>query len=81
MRGGMGMGANGTVTAVNGNTITLTGKNNTTYTINASGATVKAVTDSSVGNIKVGDTLSVQGSASGTTVTATNIFRRTNLHS
>jgi len=66
-------GAMGTVSAVSGNTITLTGKNGATYTVNAGSAAVKAVTDSSVGNIKVGDTLMVNGAVSGTTITATNI--------
>jgi len=77
-RGGFGAregqhGAMGTVSAVNGNTITLTGKNGTTYTIDAGSATVKKVSDSSVSNIAVGDTLQVNGSMNGTTITATNI--------
>jgi len=76
-RGGFGRkgphGAMGTVSAVNGNTITLTGKNGTAYTIDASSAKVKKVSDSSVSNIAVGDTLEVSGSTSGSTITATNI--------
>jgi hypothetical protein len=76
-RGGFGghgqQGAMGTVSAINGNTITLTGKNGKTYTIDATSATVKKVSDSTVGSITVGDTLMVNGSMSGSTVTATNI--------
>ncbi len=72
--GGRGMqGAMGTVSAINGKTITLTGKNGTTYTVNASGANVEKVSSSSVSNIQVGDSLNVQGTTSGTTVTAKNI--------
>lgn len=66
-------GAMGTVSSINGNTITLTGKNGTTYTVNAGSATVKKVSDSSVGSIAVGDTLSVNGSTSGNSITAKNI--------
>jgi hypothetical protein len=66
-------GQAGTVSAVNGNTITLTGKDGTTYTIDATSATVKKVSDSSVSNIAVGDTLMVNGTTSGTNIAATNI--------
>jgi hypothetical protein len=76
-RGGFGghgpHGQTGTVSAVSGNTITLTGKNGTTYTIDAASSTVKKVSGSSVSNIAVGDTLEVNGTTSGTTITATNI--------
>jgi hypothetical protein len=72
-QGMMPQGAIGTVSAVSGNTITLTGKNGTTYTVNAGSATVKKVVDSSVGSIAVGDTLMVNGTVSGNTVTAKNI--------
>ena len=63
----------GTVSAISGNAITLTGKNGTTYTVDAASATVKKVSDSSVNNIAVGDTLMVSGNTSGTTITAANI--------
>jgi hypothetical protein len=72
-RGGQ-RGQGGTVSAINGNTITLTGKNGTTYTIDASSATVKKVSASSVADIAVGDTLMVNGTTSGTTITAKNII-------
>ena len=78
-------GVFGTVSAINGNSITITSKQfskgataatatTVTYTVDASGATVtKAGATSSVSNIMVGDTLMVQGTVSGTTVTAKTI--------
>lgn len=67
-------GVMGTVSAVNGNTLTVTGKNGTTYTVDASSAKVSKVVDLSVGDIKVGDTVGVQGSVSGSSVTAQHIM-------
>jgi hypothetical protein len=73
-------GVFGTVTAVNGNTITLQSKGfgqnatSTTYTVDASSATVdKDRAASSISNIAVGDNLMVQGTVSGTSVAATTI--------
>jgi hypothetical protein len=76
----------GVVTAISGTTITLSGhlggvfsasttNTATTYTIDAAGATVrKNNATSSVSNIAVGDRIFVQGTVSGTTVTATSIY-------
>lgn len=73
-------GVFGTVASVNGNTITVTSKGfgqnatATTYTVDATNATVtKAGAASSVSAIAVGDTVMVQGTVSGTSVTATKI--------
>src|ERR1700722_5977915 len=70
----------GTVSAVSGTTLTVTGMagpnggSPTTYTFDASSATVtKSGQTSSVSSIAVGDTVAVQGTVSGTTVTATSI--------
>lgn len=65
----------GTVTAVNGNTLTVTdNRTKTTYTVDASGATVtKDGKSSTVGAIAVNDAIIVQGTVSGTNVTATSI--------
>lgn len=64
----------GKVASVSGDTITLTGMNGTTYTIDASGATVmKNGATSAVGDISTGDTLLVLGTANGTSITATTI--------
>ena len=88
-RGGMiRPGVVGTVASVNGTTLTVTSKgwpmmrgNNAAptpapviYTVDASNATVtKNGTTSSVSNIAVGDTVMIQGTVSGTSVTATVI--------
>jgi hypothetical protein len=76
---GMGMhgkkpGVHGTVVSVSGNTITLSDKDGKTYTVDATNATVSKMTTSTVSQIAVGDTLGVQGTVSGTTVTATDIM-------
>jgi hypothetical protein len=74
-QGDVNHGVFGTVTAVSGNTITITDKqSNTTYTIDATNAKIdKNKATISVSNIVVGDTIMVQGTVSGTTVTATAI--------
>lgn len=68
------MGTIGTVSAVSGNTITLTGKDGVTYKVEAGSANVKKVSTINVSNIAVGDTLMVAGVKSGTTITAKNIM-------
>src|ERR1700690_195591 len=88
VRGGMwgGMkgrmpGVFGTVSAVSGTSLTVTSKagpNGTpaaaTYTVDASSATVmKAGASSSVSAVTVGDTVMVQGTVNGTSVTAKTI--------
>lgn len=76
--GGMGQppGVFGQVAAINGATITITdSRNSTTYTIDASNASVtKNGSASSLSNIAVGDTIIVQGMVSGNSVTATSIM-------
>jgi hypothetical protein len=83
-RGGMMHGGTpgvfGTVTAISGDSITLSSKGfgqnatATTYTVNATNATVmKSSAASSLSAIAVGDTLMVQGTVSGDSVTATKI--------
>jgi hypothetical protein len=67
-------GIKGAVTQITGTTITIQGKNNTIYTVNATSAEVKK--DGVVvpiTTIVVGDMLRVEGTLSGTTVTATKI--------
>ena len=79
---GMGQapGVFGTVASVSGNTLTVTSKMGpggtagTTYTVDATNATVtKNGASSSVSNVSTGDTVMVQGTVSGTSVTATSI--------
>ncbi len=71
---GFGHGTAGTVTAVSGNTITLTGKDGKSYTIDASGAQIGKVTTITVGDVQVGDMLNVSGTVSGQNVTAKHIM-------
>ena len=72
-------GVFGTVSAISGTTLTVQSKGwqqsaTTTYTVDASNATVtKNGSSSSIGAIAVGDTVMVQGTVSGTSVTATAI--------
>lgn len=71
---GHGRGTAGTVTAVSGNTITITGDNGTSYTVDASGATVSKMMTIGVADIKVGDRIGAEGTLSGTNVAATRIM-------
>ncbi len=72
----------GIVIAVSGNTVTITGRTNmnyattsSTYTVNATNAVVrKSNATSTVSNIAVGDRIFVQGSITGTSITATTIY-------
>jgi len=65
----------GTVSSVNGSTISLANKGNTTYTVDASSATVfKNNATSSIGNVATGDSIIVQGSVNGTSVTASSVI-------
>ena len=91
MRDGAMMGSRmpgvfGTVTAVNGTTLTVTQKTRpnaassnptaspTVYMVDASSATVmKSGANSTLSNVAVGDTVMVQGTVDGTNVTATVI--------
>lgn len=66
-------GVGGTVTAVSGNTITLTGMDGKTYTIEAGSAAITKDMTVSVSDIKVGDTVMAQGTVNGTSVSATSI--------
>jgi Domain of unknown function (DUF5666) len=83
--GASGMGrmgapaATGTVASISGSSITVTGANGTTYTVDATGATISkfatnALTTIQVSDIQTGDTLTVFGTASGSNVTATRII-------
>lgn len=71
---GRGAGVMGEVTGVDGNTITVTGKNGQTYTVEAGSATVQKMVTGSLSDIAVGDTIGVQGAVSGTSVTASTIM-------
>jgi hypothetical protein len=64
----------GTVSAINGATITITNKSNVSYTVDASSATItKGNIASSVSSVIIGDNILVQGTINGTSVTATTV--------
>ena len=65
----------GSVTAISGSTLTLTTANgNVTYTIDATNATIeKGNATSTIASIAIGDNVLVQGSVSGTSVTASSV--------
>ena len=80
-KGGMGMrGVHGTVSAISGNTITITETNpkdstTQTYTVDATNAKVmKDGAVSTVSAIAVGDTVMADGTTNGTSVTAKMVF-------
>ncbi|OGC88762.1 hypothetical protein A2419_03320 [Candidatus Adlerbacteria bacterium RIFOXYC1_FULL_48_26] len=64
-----------TVTAINGSTLTVTAKNNTTYTVNAANAEIKGEgdTNATIGQMKVGDTVTVKGTVNGSVITAEKV--------
>jgi len=66
----------GSVAAISGDTLTVaTTNNNVTYTIDATNATIeKGGATSTIASIAVGDDILVQGSVSGTSVTATSVI-------
>lgn len=75
----MGMPISGTVTAINGTTLTVSVPGSTTgtvYTVDASSSTMKYAASNTpipLSAILVGDTVRVRGSTSGTTITAKTI--------
>ncbi len=79
-RGHMGKGPGrrngvmGTVASVNGNVITLTDRDGTTYTVNAGNASVEKMVPGALSDVRVGDIIGVDGTKDGTTVTATRIM-------
>jgi len=71
------LGGDGTITAINGATITMTEEANeggATYTINTSGATLtKGGAAAQLSDFKVGEKIFVQGKVDGANVSATSI--------
>lgn len=69
-------GVMGQVTSINGSVITINGKNNTVYTIDASTAKIvkNRNTVITIADIKVGDNIMAQGTVTGTNVAATTVF-------
>lgn len=64
----------GTVTAVSGNTVTITNKSNVAYTVDVTNAKItKSGTVAAASNIAVGDELIAQGTINGNSVAAVNV--------
>ncbi len=73
--GGMGgQGVRGMVTAVNGSTVTVTGIDGKSYTVDASNTSVGKFETIPVSSIQVGDSIGIQGAINGTSVTAKSIM-------
>ncbi len=69
--------ASGKVTAINGNTLTVTNKKGVVFTVDATNASIVNMKDKSpmmVSQVLVGDTVAVKGTMVGTNVTATKIL-------
>jgi hypothetical protein len=65
----------GTITAISGNTLTVTNASNVTYTIDVSSATiVKNGTSTALANLSTGESVVVQGTVNGTSVTASSVL-------
>jgi preprotein translocase subunit YajC len=66
----------GTVSAVSGTTLTVTAKDGTVYTVATADAKFQKEkgTASTINEVKVGDTVLIQGTVNGTSVTAKNVF-------
>ncbi len=69
-----GAGVSGTVASVSGTTITLTGSDGKTYTVDASKAALEKMQTITTADVKVGDTLNVHGTVDGTSVSAEHIM-------
>src|SRR3989344_5468654 len=64
----------GTVAALNGSTLTVTGENGATYTVNAASSTINGSTDiSMLGKIQVGDRITIKGTLNDSVITAKKI--------
>ena len=65
----------GTISAINGNTLTVSNKSNVTYTVDATNATIKVKNaTSTVSALTTGDQVVVQGTINGTSVTASTVM-------
>ncbi len=68
----------GHVTAISGNTITITDMKNATYTVDATAAQIvkgnHAQTAETIADVKIGDRIVAIGTINGTTITATKII-------
>ena len=65
----------GAITAISGNTLTVTNKSNVTYAVDATSANfLQGSATIAISGVKVGDTVVVQGTVNGTSVTASTVI-------
>ncbi|MGD0976905.1 MAG: DUF5666 domain-containing protein [Minisyncoccia bacterium] len=65
----------GTISAISGSTLTVTNKSNITYTVDATNAKiVQGQNTITISSISVGDSVVIQGTVNGTSVTASSII-------
>jgi type V secretory pathway adhesin AidA len=65
----------GTISAMNGDTLTVSNKSNITYTVDATNATISVKNaKSTLSAVSVGDNVVVQGTVNGTAVTASSVI-------
>jgi hypothetical protein len=70
----------GSVTTINGSTLTITNKSGVVYTIDATNAVIqKGDSKSTVASIAVGDTVVVQGSVNGQSIVASSVLDQANV--
>ncbi len=71
----------GNVTAVNGSSLTVTNAGTVTYTVDVASATITkaGVTGATTSNIAVGDSVIVQGTVNGSSVTASSVIDKGNI--
>ncbi len=69
----------GTVSAISGNQLTVTTKSNVTYSVDSTNAkfVIGNNTQAALSNVAVGDTVIVQGTINGTSVTASTVIDQT----
>ncbi len=65
----------GTISSISGNSVVITNKSNVTYTVDVTNAKiVEGQNTVTVSNIAVGDSLVVQGTVNGNSVTASSVI-------
>lgn len=70
----------GTISSISGNTITITNKSNVAYTVDATSAKISQGQNAtaSISNLTVGDSVLVQGTVNGTSITASTVIDQGN---
>jgi hypothetical protein len=65
----------GTISAINGATLTVTNKSNVTYSVDTTNAKIlSGQTASTLSNLKVGDAVVIQGTVNGTSISASSVI-------